>query len=75
MNIDEVINHMNNRQMIIHNDIRDIKQKQDKWHYIILAIAFLAGIAIGTQYKSWTPYVHDIGKAIDVIKIFDKGAN
>jgi len=56
----------------IKNDTHDIKQGQGKHSMVIMAIVFLSGLAIGTQYKVWTPFVNGMYQAFKTAKEITK---
>lgn len=47
-------------QALIKRMAGDILLHQTKHALMMYLMVFLAGIVIGTQYKSWTPYISDI---------------
>jgi hypothetical protein len=60
-------NMLNDNMIDIRNNVLEVKHKQDKFTYILFGIVFLAGIMIGTQYKSWIPYLKDGYKVVKTI--------
>ena len=44
----------------VKNDTHTIKQGQSKFSLIVLAVVFIAGLLIGSQYAIWLPYISDI---------------
>lgn len=49
-----------NRLATIGNDTHSIKQGQSKDKLLTYGIIFVAGILIGTQYRTWLPYADRI---------------
>ena len=47
-------------------ELHYIRKHQGKFVFIAMGVVLLAGIAIGTQYQSWMPYVNGI---LQVLKL------
>ena len=67
-------NMINDNMIDIKNNVLEVKHKQDKFTYILFGIIFVAGIMIGSQYKTWMPYVNNL---VSVVKTVNnvKGSN
>lgn len=66
-------NMLNDNMIDIRNNVLEVKHKQEKFTYILFGIIFVAGILIGTQYKSWIPYLKDGYKVVKTISSGAKG--
>ena len=47
----------------VKNDTHAIKNKMGGYFFAIVAISFVVGIMLGTQYKTWSPFISDIYNA------------
>lgn len=47
-------------QADIKSSLVEILHHHGKQALIVLVIVFLSGIAVGTQYKSWLPYMDEV---------------
>jgi len=52
----------------VKNDTHSLKNGQDKVNLIIIGLIFLAGVIIGTQFKTWSPFMSDLYNTFKVIK-------
>ncbi len=57
-----------NHSLIIHaiTELHFIRKHQGKFVFISMGVVFVAGIAVGTQYESWLPYIDGIWELLKI---------
>lgn len=53
--------------------VTEIKNGQGKHNLIVLGVVFIAGVAVGTQFPKWSPYLGDIIKTVKQTNNLTKG--
>lgn len=56
----DLFEHLTKGQASIKDMLTEILHHHGKQAIIVLVIVFLSGIVIGTQYRSWLPYMDEV---------------